>query len=125
VQASSTFNMPPQPFNRMTLDPANLYLPPNSSTPVNLNITNIGNAAGSFDLSAHALPLTTTIGSLPAAQALAQGASASLPLSLTIGDAAGRDVPAGHRGQGHQQHHAVCHGECAWPGHTAAGFSSG
>ncbi|MBI5565052.1 MAG: hypothetical protein HY870_09160, partial [Chloroflexi bacterium] len=87
VQASSVFVMPPQSFNRMTLDPAQLYLPPNSSTPVNLNITNIGNAAGSFDLSPHALPPTTTITGLPASQALAQGASASLPLSLTIGDA--------------------------------------
>ncbi|MFN8595366.1 MAG: transglutaminase domain-containing protein, partial [Anaerolineae bacterium] len=87
VQASSVFVMPPQPFNRMTLDPANLYLPPNSSTFVNLTITNIGNAAGSFDLSAHALPISGTINGLPASQALAQGASASLPLTLTLGAA--------------------------------------
>ena len=71
----------------MTLDPANLYLPPNSSTPVNLNIQNVGNAAGSFDLSAHALPISATINGLPASQSLAQGASASLPLTLTIGEA--------------------------------------
>nr|MBP7688043.1 hypothetical protein [Thermoflexales bacterium] len=87
VQASAVFVMPPQPFNRMTLDPANLYLPPNSSTFVNLNLTNIGNAAGSFDLSAHALPISGTISGLPASQALAQGASASLPLTLTLGAA--------------------------------------
>ncbi len=87
VQASAVFVMPPQPFNRMTLDPANLYLPPNSSTFVNLTITNIGNAAGSFALSAHALPISGTINGLPASQALAQGASASLPLTLTLGAA--------------------------------------
>jgi uncharacterized membrane protein len=87
VQASSVFNMPPQPFNRLTLDPANLYLPPNSSTPVNLSITNIGNAAGSFDLSAHALPISATLTGLPASQSLGQGASTSLPLTLTIGAA--------------------------------------
>lgn len=87
VQASSVFVMPPQPFNRMTLDPANLYLPPNSSTPVVLNITNIGNAAGNFDLSVHALPISGTINGLPASHALAQSASASLPLTLTLGAA--------------------------------------
>lgn len=87
VQASSVFNMPPQPFNRLTLDPANLYLPPNSSTFVNLSIQNVGNAAGSFDLSAHALPISATINGLPASQALAQNASASVPLTLTIGEA--------------------------------------
>jgi uncharacterized membrane protein len=87
VQASSSFNMPSQPFNYMLLDPINLYLPPNSSTPVNLSIQNVGNASGSFTLAAHTLPISTTIDGLPASQALAQGASASLPLTLTIGAA--------------------------------------
>ncbi len=87
VQASASFNMPSQPFNFMTLDPANLYLPPNSSTPVNLTIENVGNASGSFSLSAHALPISATLNGLPVAQSVAQGASASLPLTLTIGTA--------------------------------------
>ncbi|CAG0927925.1 hypothetical protein TFLX_00702 [Thermoflexales bacterium] len=87
VQASSSFNMPSQPFNFMLLDPANLYLPPNSSTPVNLSIQNVGNASGSFNLAAHALPISATINSLPSAPSLAQGASASLPLTLTLGAA--------------------------------------
>ncbi len=87
VQTSSSFSMPSQPFNYMLLDPANLYLPPHSSTPVNLDITNVGNASGSFDLSVHALPISATLTGLPASQSLAQGASASLPLTLTIGAA--------------------------------------
>ena len=87
VQASSIFNMPSQPFNYMVLDPINLYLPSNSSTFVNLSIQNVGNAAGSFDLAAHALPISATINGLPASQSLAQGANASLPLTLTLGAA--------------------------------------
>jgi uncharacterized membrane protein len=87
AQASSSFTMPSQPFNFMTLNPAQLYLPPNSSTPVNLSIQNVGNAPGSFDLSAHALPISATISGLPSAQPLAQGASASLPLTLSLGAA--------------------------------------
>ena len=47
----------------------------------------MGNASGSFNLSAHALPISATINGLPASQSLAQGASASLPLTLTIGEA--------------------------------------
>ncbi len=90
AQTSAAFSMPSQPFNYMSLSPAQLYLTPQGSTVVSLEIENAGNAGGDSSLAAFALPPDATLDGLPASQTLATGAATSIPLTLNVGD-----IPAG------------------------------
>ncbi len=90
AQANASFNMLSQAFNYMTIVPAQIYLAPQTSATLSLEVENVGNGAGSFALSSYALPPTATLSGLPAAQNLAKGKALSIPLTLDVAD-----IPAG------------------------------
>ena len=64
--ASIPWTMPGQAHNFIEITPEEIYLGSTSSTDFAVTITNVGNAAGSFDLTATLPPVTATVTGLPA-----------------------------------------------------------
>ncbi len=70
---SATFTMPEQPFNYLTIQPADIYLSSSSSADFTIQMTNVGNDSGSFPIFATLLPVTGTIVNLESPVSLAIG----------------------------------------------------
>ncbi len=83
---TAVFTMPGQPFNYLTLDTAVIYAMPGTPVEFELTMENVGNAAGTFPLSA-ALPLPAwSLSGLPDDMTLAVGEAETAVLTLTASD---------------------------------------
>jgi uncharacterized membrane protein len=89
---NATFVMPSVPFQRLWVEPSLLFVQAETQTDFTVQLHNLGNAAGSFDLAAH-LPDGWGLSGLQA------------PVALNAGQAAGQvvtlDVPAAPLGSVH------------------------
>ncbi|GAB4581713.1 MAG: hypothetical protein Fur0022_44630 [Anaerolineales bacterium] len=74
--------MPSQPFNYLTTQPTTIYLGSDSSTDFTVSMTNVGNADGTFPISAITPPITATISNLQSPISLAVGETQSFNATL-------------------------------------------
>jgi uncharacterized membrane protein len=87
---AALFTMPAVPFNYLQAEPERIYASPGVTASFDLILTNVGNAAGTFAVTA-TLPLTTWTGSAPYSAALGPGdtdtrASVFTPTGSVLGD---------------------------------------
>ena len=84
---SDLFTMPSQAFNYIDIEPDTIYVTANSNSDLTLSVTNVGNVAGNFPLTA-TVPVTTwTISQPQPVNALAVGETVTQTLNLSIGEA--------------------------------------
>ncbi|MCB8986976.1 MAG: VCBS repeat-containing protein [Ardenticatenaceae bacterium] len=96
ASGSGVFTMPAVPYPALTVSPADVYVAANSSTAVDLTVTNIGNTPADFDLLSTLPHPDWSISNLQSPISLAPGASATQPVTVTITDGeAGVDYPVG------------------------------
>jgi uncharacterized membrane protein len=95
AQDGATFTMPAVPFSFVQPEPATLYAAANTTATLALTLTNVGNAAGTFPLSARGVvDFVTTTAGLQSPVALGPGERHSQAVTLEIGDApAGQTFP--------------------------------
>jgi uncharacterized membrane protein/uncharacterized protein YegL len=90
---SATFVMPAVPFQRLWIEPANLYTTPQSAAEFAIQLHNIGNAAGSFDLTAN-LPAGWSLDDLQSPVGIDAGQMSDQSVTLNVPEAqAGRSYP--------------------------------
>ena len=86
--ADVTFTMPAVPFNYVTVQPPVLYLTSTASAEIDLGITNVGNVAGDFPVSARdAFDAIAVATPLSAANGLAPGATQTQAVTIASSDA--------------------------------------
>jgi len=96
ASGSGVFTMPAVPYPALTVSPADVYVAANSSTAVNLTVTNIGNTSADFDLLSTLPAAGWTLSSLQSPLSLAPGAAATQPVTITVTDGdPGVDYPVG------------------------------
>ena len=89
---SIPWSMPGQAFNHLTIEPAAIYVSPNASADFSLDMTNVGNVAGTFPISATLWLSTASLSNLQSPIALAVDESHSQSPTLNV-----PDVPLGTR----------------------------
>ncbi|NUM47307.1 MAG: hypothetical protein HUU38_21620 [Anaerolineales bacterium] len=90
--ATIPWTMASQPFNFVTIAPDTIYLGSDSSTDFSIEMTNVGNNAGTFSVSASLPPITASVTGLPAPVTLAVGETQTFNATLST-----TDIPLGAR----------------------------
>jgi uncharacterized membrane protein len=83
---SIPWSMPGQAFNHLTVEPEAIYVSPNSSADFSLAMTNVGNVAGTFPISATLWLSAATISNLQSPISLAVGESQVQVPTLDVAD---------------------------------------
>ncbi|MBP6471172.1 MAG: VCBS repeat-containing protein [Chloroflexi bacterium] len=96
ASGSGVFTMPAVPYPAVSVSPGDVYVAANSSTAVNLTVTNIGNTTAEFDLLSTLPHPGWTLSTLQSPISLSPGSSATQPVTLTVTDGdPGVDYPVG------------------------------
>ncbi len=90
--ATIPWTMASQPFNFVTIAPDTIYLGSDSSTDFTIEMTNVGNDAGTFPVSVSLPPITASVTGLPAPISLAVGETQTFSATLST-----TDIPLGAR----------------------------